>query len=195
MSGLAAQFGLAPDDHPMRKRFLGWQCRCRLMMMREHEGRPTDAVTPEVTLAGEDAPMGHVITMISRLPAHSVTPELQHMAARTPDPAKWREDALKFFSEYYYQKPDQFSDILTATFVPGSAGAARLRAAGEARLVFEAYAERFDLPCRIWKLSRRNPLRVATMAHNKLFNPGLHPDTEVLGFEPVWDRAVQGGAA
>ena len=33
----------------------------------------------------------------------------------------------------------------------------------------------------------RNPIYAATMAHNRLFNPTLHPDTEVLGFEPNWD--------
>ena len=28
------------------------------------------------------------------------------------------------------------------------------------------------------------------MAHNKLFNPTLAPDTEVLGFEPDWARST-----
>ena len=53
MSSLAVQLGLTPPPHPLRDAFLGWQCRVRQMMMRDHGGKPTDAVTPSVTLAGE----------------------------------------------------------------------------------------------------------------------------------------------
>lgn len=187
---LAAQFGISADDHPMRKAFLGWQCRVRQMMMRDEGGRPTDAITPSLTLAGADKPMGHIITLMSKLPPYSVTPELTFMAQKTPDTAKWREEALKFFSSTYYQKAHEFSDVLTATFPPHSTGAATIRNADRVTLTFDSYGQRFDLDCKVWKLSRRNPLYLATMAHNKLFNSGLHPDTEVLGFEPKWDQSI-----
>ena len=59
------------------------------------------------------------------------------------------------------------------------------------KLTFEAYGQRFDLDCKVWKLSRRNPLYQATVAHNRLFNPALHPETEVLGFEPDWQTSTQ----
>lgn len=186
MTSLAAQFGIEDAGAPLRDAFLRWQCRVRQMMMRDNEGRPTDAVTPEVTPTGAAAPLGHVITIMSKAPAWSVTPELRHMALKTNDPVKWREDALRFFSATYYQKPHEFSDVLTATFLPGSPGAATLRAAERAVLAFDAYGQRYDLHCRVWKLARRNPLHAATMAHNRLFNPALHPETEVLGFEPDW---------
>ncbi|MGB0853127.1 MAG: hypothetical protein ACPGVA_12585 [Pikeienuella sp.] len=187
---LAAQFGIdTTSDHPLRKAFLGWQCRVRQMMMRDEGGRPTDAITPALTLPGADEPMGHIITVISKSPAYSLTPEMNHMAKKTPDTAKWREEALKFFSATYYQKSHEFSDILTSTFPPRSTGAATIRAADRVTLTFDAYGQRFDLDCKVWKLSRRNPLYQATVAHNRLFNPALHPDTEVLGFEPNWDQS------
>ena len=50
-------------------------------------------------------------------------------------------------------------------------------------------SQRYDLKCKIWKLAPRNPLYKATMAHNKLFNPTIHPDTQVLGFEPDWSAS------
>lgn len=187
---VARRAGVTMDEHPMRAAFLGWQCRARQMMMREGGGRPNDAVTPAVTLPGEAEPAGHIVTILSKAPAFSVTPELIHMAKKTHDTVKWREEAMKFFAATYYQKPHEFSDILTATFAPGSPGAARLRAAGTATLRFDAYAQRFDLTCRVWKLARRNPLHAATIAHNRLFNPGLPPDAEVLGFEPDWSASV-----
>jgi hypothetical protein len=189
MTSLAAQFGIAPERSKERDAFLGWQCRCRQMMMRENGGKPTDAVMPAVTLAGQETPLGHIITIMSKSPAYSVTPELTHMAKKTNETAKWREEGLKFFSATFYQKAHEFSDILTSTFPPGSLGAAKLRAAGAATLTFEAYGERWDLMCKIHKLSRRNPLYLATMAHNRLFNPTISPDTEVLGFEPDWTQS------
>lgn len=188
-TALAAQLGMTTDDHPLRAAFLGWQCRTRLMMMREGGGRPSDAVTPAVTVAGETAPLGHVITILNKAPAFSITPELVHMTKKTNDPSKWREEALRLFSATHYQKADTFSDILTATFPPGSPGAARLRAAKTVTLSFRAFAQAYDLRCRVWKLARRNPLHAATMAHNRLFNPALRPDTEVLGFEPDWSAS------
>lgn len=189
MTSLAAQLGMPTDHSPMRDAFLGWQCRARQMMMRENGGKPTDAVTPALTLAGEAAPMGHIITVMCKNPAWSVTPELQHMARKTNDTAKWREDALTFFSATFYQKAREFSDILTSTFAPGSAGAAAIRAADRVTLSFNAYGQCVDLDCKVWKLARRNPLYAATVAHNRLFNPGLHPDAEVLGFEPDWSNS------
>ena len=189
MTSLEAQFGITSDRSRDRDAFLGWQCRCRQMMMRDNGGKPTDAVMPAVTLDGQAKPLGHIITVMSKSPAYSVTPELTHMAKKTNETAKWREEGLKFFSSTYYQKAHEFSDILTSTFSPGSKGAATIRAAGHAVLTFEAYGERWDLSCKIHKLSRRNPLFLATMAHNRLFNPTISPDTEILGFEPDWTQS------
>ncbi len=173
-----------------RGAFLRWQCRVRQIAMRDDAGRPDDAIMPEVTLAGAAEPMGRIVTVLARAPGHSVTSELMHMVRKTHDPAQRREQALSYLCATYYQDARQFSDILTATFLPGSAGAVRIRRAGTCTLRFEAYAQRFDLACRVWRLSRKNPLFEATWWHNQLFNPNLHPDTEVLGFEPDWSAST-----
>ncbi|MEM7438702.1 MAG: hypothetical protein AAF393_03815 [Pseudomonadota bacterium] len=195
MSSMGGVLGVSYSDSPLRKAFMHWQCRVRQMAMRDYEGRPDDAITPDLYMPGEDTPMGAVITLINKAPSYSVTPELQHMARKTNDPAQRRDQAIQFFSATYYQKAAEFSDILTSTFPPGSPGAAAIREAGEVRLVFEAYAQRFDLTCKVWRLAAHNPLRASTMAHNLLFNPTLHAETEVLGFEPDWARSTseQGG--
>jgi hypothetical protein len=186
MTPLAGALGVTYSDHPLRLAFLKWQCRVRQIAMREAQGRPDDAITPAVILAGETEPLGHIITVMCKAPGHSVTAELEHMAAKTNDPAQRREQALRFLSASHYQKPDTFSDILTATFPPGSPGAATIRAAERVTLVFDAYAQRFDIAAKVWRLAEKNPLHAATLAHNRLFNPALPPGTEVLGFEPDW---------
>ena len=176
----------------LRDSFMRWQCRVRQIMMRDGRGRPGEAITPALTLPGAEAPMGHVITVMSKAPQYSRTPEMRHMARKTNDPALRREAALTFFSEYYYQRAAEFSDILTATFPPDSPGASRIRAAGQVTLTFAAYNQRYDLACRVWTLAGHNPLHQATYWHNLLFNPGLAADTIILGFEPDWSRSTAG---
>ena len=186
MNSLGATLGETLDNSPLRKAFLRWQCRVRQMAMRDNFGRPDDGIMPAVHLEGAAEPMGHIITLINKSPGYSVTPELHHMAAKTNDPAQRREQAIRYFSATYYQKAGEFSDILTATFPPGSPGAAKIREAETVRLRFEAFTQTFDLTTKVWRLADHNPLCQATIAHNRLFNPDLHPNTEVLGFEPDW---------
>ena len=185
----ARLLGLSPEPNPLRDAFLRWQCRVRQMMMRDKMGRPDEEIMPALTLPGAEEPMGHIITVMSKGPMHSKTPEMRHMAQRTNDPASTREAALKFFSEFYYQKASEFSDILTATFPPDSEGAATIRRADRCTLTFEAYNQRYDLDCKVWKLTDKNPLWQATFWHNALFNPSLPADTVILAFEPDWNAS------
>ncbi len=189
MSSLGTVLGESYSASPLRLAFLKWQCRVRQIAMRDNQGRPDDAITPALFLPNQDDPLGHIITLLNKAPGYSVTPEMLHMAKKTNDPAQRRDQAIRFFSATYYQKAAEFSDILTATFPPGSQGAASIRDANMVRLRFEAYMQVFDLSCKVWRLASNNPLYQATMAHNRLFNPALSEDTEVLGFEPDWNAS------
>lgn len=189
MNAVATTFGQSYSNNPLRLEFLKWQCRVRQLAMRDADGRPDDAISPAVILPGESEALGHIITVLNKSPGYSVTPELEFMAAKTNDPAQRRDQAIRFLSATYYQKASEFSDILTATFPPDSEGAARLRAADRVTLIFDAYAQRYELDCKVWKLAPRNPLHRSTMAHNRLFNPGLPGDTVVLAFEPNWNQS------
>jgi len=178
-----------PGNHALMLQFLNWQCRVRQMAMRDHQGRPDDAVTPAVTLPGQTEASGHIITVMSKWGANSKTPELKHMVKRTNDPAQRREKALEYFSSTYFQKAREFSDTLSATFRPNSAGAQQLIDAGACQLSFEAYSQQYQLECKVMTLSNSHPLYQSTWWHNVLFNPDLHPDSIILGFEPDWDRS------
>ncbi|HUF56891.1 MAG TPA: hypothetical protein VMM55_10075 [Thermohalobaculum sp.] len=191
-AGIAAAPGPRPPDADaaaLRRAFLGWQCRVRQIIMREELGRPGPGIMPAVRLQDEAEPLGHLITVLSKLPQHSKVPEMRHIARRTMDPARRREDALKLMSEMHYQRPDEFSDLLTATFPPRSPGAAKLRAAERVRLVFEAYRQRYDLAARVWRLAEHHPSYQSTWWHNVLFNPALPRGTVILGFEPDWSAS------
>ncbi len=186
MTSLASVFGQNLSGSFVRTSFLKWQCRVRQIAMRDSEGRPDDAICPMVFLPGETVTFGRIITILNKSPGYSVTPEFEHMIAKTNDPAQQRDQAIKFLAATYYQKAAEFSDILSAVFQPGSPGALRLREAEKITLVFEAYTQRFELNCKARVLTPKNPLHRATMAHNRLFNPMLAADSVVLGFEPDW---------
>lgn len=180
---------LESANQALKMGFMRWQCRVRQICMREHEGKPDAALMPALTLKGEDEPFGNVITLICKTAEYSKVPELQHMVRKTNDPADRRKAALTLFSETYYQRAGEFSDVLTSTFLPDSPGAARIRKAGHCKLAFEAFSQRYELDCKVWKLSQHNPLWQATYWHNILFNPALAPNTVILGFEPDWSRS------
>ena len=190
MSSVAQILGLPTDPHPLKDAFLRWQCRVRMIAMREKEGRPDDSIAPELTLAGQDEPMGSVITIMSKLPQFGKTPEMMHVFKHTNDPAQRRDKALQMFSETYYQKSKEFSDILTAVFPEGSPGAAKIRAAERCSLKFEAYSQTFTLDCKVWTLTKANALFQATWWHNSLFNPAMSDEVVMLGFEPDWDKST-----
>ena len=174
-------------NEELRDRFLRWQCRIRQIAMRRDDGRPTSGMTPLVHVSGE--PAARIVTVLSKRPEHSVTMELRHLARSTHDPAERRNNALKLFAERHYQAATEFSDTLTASFPPDSGLAARLLEAGECRLDFEQFNQRYRLHCAVRRLSEHNPFREATFWHNLLFNPRLTADCIILGFEPDWGRS------
>ena len=180
---------LASADN-LRRSFFKWQCRVRQIAMRESQGRPDASITPEILLGPEDIPLGQIITLMHKLPRYSATAELKHIAKKTFDPSQRREQAIRFLSSNYYQKADEFADILTASFAPDSKGAVQIYEHGSCKAIFEAYSQRFVVKCKVWKLSDKNPYYESTIAHNLLFNPDLKPGTIVIGFEPVWTQSL-----
>jgi hypothetical protein len=188
MTRTAAIFELVPD-HPLRSAFLRWQCRIRQIAMREQMGRPSDGMMPVLTLQGQAQPVRRVITIMSKRSAYSVVPELRQMAKGLIDPAQRREKAVQFLSASYYQKHDQFSDVLTATFPPDSDTATEITSSHRCALTFSAFNQVFSLDCRTRSLSPGTPLFEATWWHNVLFNPNLHRKAHVIAFEPDWDTS------
>lgn len=184
-----------PAVQARRDAFMAWQCRERQMMMRVDQGRPGPAVAPEVVLPGQTEPVARIVTVMSKRGPHARTPEFQHIVRRTNDPAARREAGLKLLSELYYQRPQEFADMLTASFGPASALADAIHGAERCALNFDAHGQRWHLACRVWRLAAHNPLWQATYWHNRMFNPALTEEAVILGFEPDWARSREGGAA
>ncbi len=180
---------LDSTNQKLRESFLKWQCHVRQIAMRQGGGKPSDGMLPAIRLSEDGEPIGHIISVMSKNYEHSKTMEFRHMIRRTRDPKVRRESAIKFLSEYYYQKPREFADTLTATFQPDSTGARDIMKAGRCWLRFEEYSQTYDIACRPYQMGENDPLYQATFWHNLLFNPSLPGDTIVVGFDPDWDAS------
>ena len=167
--------------------FLGWQCRVRQLAVRRHEGRPTPGMRPGVRLDGR--PVGEITTVLVKSdPAHFVA-RFRYMYHRTQDPAERLLGALEFLADAYYQRPQEFSDRLTALFGPGAELADRLGDTGRCELSFNQFSRRYQIPCKVAELASDDPGFEFTLTHNRLFNPGMPPGVRVLGFTPQWREA------
>ncbi len=173
----------------LRDHFLGWQCRLRQMAVRRAGGRPTSGMRPEVRLEGAAEALGRITLLILPKAPEQATAEFRHMVRKTQDPAERHDAALGKLAAAYYQRPQEFSDELTALFGPASDIAGRLLTAGRCVLAFDQYSQRYRLPCAVRGLAEDDPAYQATYWHNALFNPTLPGGVRVLAFQPDWTRA------
>ncbi len=174
----------------LKESFLRWQCRVRQISVREKDGRPSDGMMPIVTLdpnkASQGRSLGHIITILNKTDDFSKLPELRHIVRHTHDLMQRRDKALKFFSEYYYQHIDEFSDQLTAVFAPESVGARQILASQACRLHFSAYTQEYSLCCQAKQLQTDSFFYQASWWHNHMFNPNLSKDVVIISFCPDW---------
>ncbi len=173
----------------LRDTFLGWQCRLRQMAVRHAGGRPTSGMRPRVRLEGAPGAARQITVLIVRKEPHEATAQFRHTVRKTQDPRERYDNALKTLAAAYYQRPEEFSDELTALFGASSELADRLLGAGRCVLEFEQYSQRFRVPCQTRELAEDHPAFQATYWHNALFNPTLPGGVRVLGFRPDWARA------
>ena len=182
--------GLKPQDRTeseqLKSTFMFWQCKVRQIIMREEMGCPGVAISPKLFSAEKEEPLRRLIVLISRKPPYSMTPEMPHIFRSTHDPAQRREKAVELFASTYYREPKEFSDVLTATFLPASPEANLICSLAKCFLVFEGYGKKFNLCCEASQLDVDSPLFQATWWHNLLFNPYLNPKTIILSFKPKW---------
>lgn len=186
MNNVGEILGVDRASLALKDAFLRWKCRVRMIAMRDHQGRPDDAIMPHLHLPDNSEALGQFITVLSKLTPYSKTPELRHMALQTNDPNQRREKAVQLFGETYFQKSREFSDVLTASFAPQSDAVKAVLAARRVTLHFSAYNQIFELACTVSQLAKNDLYYQSTWWHNHLFNPNLSADAVVLAFAPLW---------
>jgi hypothetical protein len=173
----------------LRDHFLGWQCRIRQIAMRQDGGRPSPGMRPRVldSVGREIAPA--LTVLIVPKESAETTALFRFQVQKTSDPKDVYERGLALLQADYFQQPETFSDRLTALLPGGSALATTLLAERACILEFDQFRQSYRLPSRISALPSGDPTREATIWHNRLFNPSLPDDVQVLAFRPDWDLA------
>ena len=177
---------LDPAGQALRRDFLGWQCRIRQLSVRQSGGRPTPGMQPRVFLPPDQTDLGNIVVLVRKKASQEVTSQLQHMVRKTRDPAERHESALGFLAAAYYQRPDEFSDELTALFGSRSTRVEQLLEARQCTLDFAQFEQRYCLTCRVGTLAKSDAAYEFTYWHNSLFNPSIPGDVRILAFQPDW---------
>jgi hypothetical protein len=180
-----------PNANPeaIRDHFLGWQCRIRQIAMREAGGRPSPGMRPRaLTTAGRELSPALTALIVPKEPGTS-TAFFRFQVQKTHDAREIYERGLAFLQADYFQQPRLFSDRLTATLPEGSPLAAALLEEATCLLEFDQFRQFYRLPCAVFALPPGDPVREATLWHNRLFNPALPDTVKVLAFRPDWASA------
>ncbi len=179
-----------PVARALRDQFMGWQCRIRQLAARESAGRPSPGMRPRATtLDGHEITTGVTMLIVESEPETSTT-LFRHQYLKTHDPNERYGKVLEILQASHFQRPAEFSDVMTALFGPGSTVAARLLAHGRCILEFEEYAQGFHIPCAVAALAESNELFQATYWHNRMFNPNFPAGIRILSFTPDWTHAL-----
>jgi hypothetical protein len=172
------------------REFIGWQCRIRQLAARQDGGRPSSGMRPRVsTSEGRELSPGIVMLIIESEPDNS-TELFRYQYLKTQDPNERWDKMLEILQGSYFQEPARFGDQMTALFGPWSTFAAELRAERRCILEFEQYSQSYRIPCTVARLPASHALHQATYWHNRLFNPNLPADVEILAFRPDWPHAA-----
>ena len=171
----------------LRHAFLAWQCRIRQIAVREHGGRPTSGMRPVLEVAARR--VGPITVVLNKRDGGETTTQFRFMVKKTHDPADRYDAALRHLAAAYYQRPDSFSDRLTASFAPQSELAERISGRADCVLVFAQFSQRWWLPCAAQLLEPDAADYQATYWHNALFNPLLPGGVRIVAFAPDWARA------
>jgi len=170
--------------------FLTWQCRIRQVAMREEAGRPSQGMRPRVLDAeGNELSAGIIVLIIRENPRES-TEFLKFQVQKHNDPQDVYKKSLTFLQSTHYHRAIEFSDEMTALFAKESPLVERLMIEGKCILEFNQFGQRYAIPCRLRIIAPQEQAYEATLWHNRVFNPNIGDDIQIVGFLPDWDEAV-----
>jgi hypothetical protein len=185
----------------LRDEFIAWQCRLRRHAMREAGGQPSPGMCPRAFDTSGGLILEAIVVLLARVDSAAIAPLLEFQFKRTQDPLDRYEKAVTALSAEYYQRPANFTGVLSALFGGESATVNRLlgkldhreadapASAAACILGFQEAHRGYRVRCDVERLSPDDALYRATYWHNALFNPNLPPDVTVLSFKPDWLHA------
>ena len=179
---------MLPDE--LRNHFLTWQCRIRQIAMREQEGRPSQGMRPQVLDASGEQLSAGIIVLLVREDSFESTEFLKFQVQKYNDPQDVYKKSLIFLQSTHYHRAAEFSDEMTGLFSKGAVLVKRMTGDDKVTLEFSQFSQTYKIPCRTRLLETDEAAYQATLWHNRVFNPNIGSDIEIVGFQPDWNAAV-----
>jgi hypothetical protein len=148
------------------------------------------AMRPQVSTKGGDVIVPAVFLLLVPQEPVASTACFKFQVQKTNEPEEWREAGLKYLAGDYFQRPELFSDEMTAVFAADSRVAASLLRAKEVGLHFAQYSQSFHILCSVRSLRKNEPARESSLWQARLFNSDVPADANVLTFRPNWNKAT-----
>jgi len=183
------EYRVLPDD--LRNHFLTWQCRIRQIAMREDEGRPSQGMRPRVADASGKQLSAGIIVLLVREDSFESTEFLKFQVQKYNDPQDVYKKALIFLQSTHYHRAAEFSDEMTGLFGRDSTLVDRMLSGGKTILEFRQFNQTYKIPCRTRLLGQDEDSYQATLWHNRVFNPNIGADIQIVGFQPDWIETVK----
>lgn len=177
------------SDDRIRHHFLYWQCRLRQIATRSGQGRPSPGMRPRVLERSGAIVSDSLTVLIVPLEPKESTAFFRYNVQRSHDPKTVYQKGLEYLQSTYFQKPELFSDELTAVFQPDSKLATRLLTLKTCLIEFDELSQNFKMLAKVRKLGPREAAFQATLWHNRTFNPEIPNDSIILGLTPDWRSA------
>ena len=178
------------DKFPIKKYFIGWQCRVRELALRSEEGRPNGGMRPKIVIKnGEVIFPAATLLIVPDQPDQTIS-QFRFMALKTQDPKERYTKALQLLSASFYQDADDFNGEMSGIFSQDSVEVKLLEKHGNCVMEFQYQQQAFKIPCIVSPSRRNEPVYEFTYWHNYLFNPNLSPVVSVLHFKPDWSESM-----
>ena len=175
---------------PIKKYFIGWQCRVRELALRSEQGRPNGGMRPKIVLKnGEVIFPAATLLIVPDQPDQTIR-QFRFMAIKTQDPKERYTKALQLLSASFYQDADDFNGEMSGIFSQDSVEVKLLEKHGNCVMEFQYQEQAFKIPCIVRPSHRNEPVYEFTYWHNYLFNPNLSPVVSVLHFKPDWSESM-----
>jgi len=136
-------------------------------------------------IEGRELSPALTVLLIPKGPEES-TAFFRFQVMKTPDPRDVYERALTYLQADYFQTPETFSDRLATVLPRDAALADALLEAGDCMLEFVQSGQGYRIAAEVRALKSGHAAREAAIWHNRLFNPALPDDVQVLEFRPDW---------
>tara|TARA_B100001123_G_scaffold442166_1_gene585114 strand:- start:862 stop:1407 length:546 start_codon:yes stop_codon:yes gene_type:complete len=164
--------------------FVAWQCKIRKNNFRRFNGKPSEGTFALILDRKSNKEISSFISILLERNPLTTLKMFQFMNKKTHDPKERFLKAINFFSNEYYDIPENFDGTFTATFPYESKIVKEILKKKKCSVQFFEGNTGFYFNVTTSKLKKNDSKWMYTYYHNLFFNPELNENIDILFFNP-----------